>query len=80
MKVGFFEEKEGVKSMMRLLSYQLEWFFFLINIIYFWLNALSEKGITIDKYFIVFDLILLIGIFVPKYLQKIAESKIVDKI
>ena len=72
-KTGFFEEKPGAKSMMRLNSFILIWFFGIFNILYF----LGQN--TINYEFIMYDFVLLIGIFVPKYLQKIAENKIIQK-
>ena len=74
---GFFEEKPGVKSMMRLLSYQLFWFFVLFNFLFIYLDT-STAGFHITKEFIILDFIFLIAIFVPKYLQKFAESKFAD--
>ena len=68
-KVGFFEEKAGVRSMTRLNSFILLWFFLILNVLYF-LN-----GGTIDYNFMSFDLMLLVGVFVPKVLQKLVEAK-----
>lgn len=68
-KIGFFEEKVGVKSLTRLNSFILLLFFIAINLLYF------KGGGTIDYDFITFDLMLLIGIFVPKVLQKIVEAR-----
>jgi len=70
-KVGFFYEKLGVKSSTRLNSFILLWAFILFNLIYF-LNA----GV-IEMNFILFDFVLLIGIFAPKYLAKLAETGII---
>ena len=69
MKVGFFEEKEGVKSMTRLCSFILLWFFLILNLLYF------VGGGDVNMDFITFDLMLLVGIFVPKVLQKMVEVK-----
>ncbi len=66
-KVGFFYESEGVRSSTRLNSFLLLLCFFIFNLIYF-LN--SEP---IEMNFILFDFVLLIGIFAPKYLHKLAE-------
>lgn len=73
MMVGFFEEKEGVKSMTRLCSFILLWIFFVINLLYF------GGGGAIDYNFITFDLVLLVGIFVPKVLQKVVEGRDLTK-
>lgn len=69
MKIGFFEEKENSKSMMRLLSYQLEWFLFIFDLFYIWINT-GTTGFQIDKLFIAFNIVMLLFIFVPKLLQK----------
>lgn len=66
-KVGFFYEAEGIKSSTRLNSFLLLICFFIFNLIYF-LNA----GL-IEMNFILFNFVLLIGIFAPKYLHKLAE-------
>jgi hypothetical protein len=73
-KVGFFDEKKkGVRSSTRLNSFILLFFMMGFNIL------LSQtEGFKIDSSFIVFNFLLLIGIFAPKYLHKIAESKLSD--
>lgn len=68
-KVGFFEEKDGIKSMTRLNSFLLLVFFFAFNVLY-----LTGDG-EIDLNFIELDLLLLVGVFVPKVLQKVVEAK-----
>jgi len=70
-KTGFFEEAPGKRSMMRLCSFILMLTFIGINSIYF----LNKEAIEMN--FIILDLIMLLGIFVPKYLQKFAESGII---
>ncbi len=70
MKTGFFEESPGVKSSTRLNSFLLLWFLMGFNIM--WL--LAENGI--DGNFLMFNGLFLIGVFTPKYLHKIAESKL----
>ena len=70
MKTGFFEEAPGVKSSTRLNSFILLIFFCAINLL--WINA----GNTIDGNLLIFNLILLVGIFAPKYLHKVVEMKI----
>ncbi len=67
-KVGFFYEKSGVKSSTRLNSFILLWACILFNLIYF----LGDGAIEMN--FILFDFVMLIGIFIPKYLAKIAEA------
>ena len=70
-KVGFFYEKPGVKSSTRLNSFILLWAFILFNLIYFFNSGAIEMN------FILFDFVMLIGIFIPKYLAKIAESGLI---
>ena len=70
MKTGFFEEAPGVKSSTRLNSFILLMFFCAINLL--WING----GNTIDGNLLIFNLILLVGVFAPKYLHKIVEMKI----
>ena len=67
---GFFEEAPGVKSSTRLFSFLVMLFLFAFNI----LLSISE-GFSIDYNFILFNFIILIAIFTPKYLHKLAERK-----
>jgi hypothetical protein len=67
-KVGFFEESAGVKSSTRLFSFLLLLFMFGFDIL-----IASSQEFKIDPYFIVFNFVLLIGVFIPKYLHKLAE-------
>lgn len=69
-KVGYWEEAPGQKSSTRLNSFILLLLFVFIN----GYRTISNEC-EFDFNFIMFDLILLIGIFAPKYLQKIAELK-----
>ena len=71
MKTGFFEEKEGVKSSTRLNSFIL-----LLFLIGFNLMLSRLEGFKIDANFITFNIVLLIGVFAPKYLHKLAEMKL----
>ena len=71
-KIGFFEEKEGQKSSTRLNSFLLLFFMFCFDIV-----LSQSNGFSIDYNFILFNFIMLIGVFAPKYLHKIAESKII---
>lgn len=73
MKIGFFEESEGVKSSTRLNSFLLLMFFMGFNFLWVW-----GKN-PIDGNFIFFNSLLLIGIFTPKYLHKLAEMKLNQK-
>ncbi len=70
MKTGFLEEAPGVKSSIRLNSLILLFFFMGFNT----LMALSD-AFVIDSMFVTYNFVLLIAIFVPKYLQKFAEVK-----
>lgn len=67
-KVGFFEEKENVKSSTRLNSFLLLLFLFVFD---FYLAINPNFEITFD--FVLFNLVMLAGIFTPKYLHKLAE-------
>jgi len=69
MKVGFFEESEGVKSSTRLGSFISLFFLFGFDIL------LSQAdGFNIDYDFTLFNLLWLVAVFVPKYLHKLAEK------
>lgn len=69
MKTGFFEEKPGVKSSTRLNSFILLFAFIGFNTM--WIYG----GNDLTGNLLLFDLLLLVGIFAPKYLHKIAEAK-----
>lgn len=75
MKVGFFSESEGVKSSMRLMSFLVFWL--LVGIDYLVLERGFYKDKAYDMMFVVFfiavNLIFLVAVFFPKYLQKIIE-------
>jgi hypothetical protein len=70
MKTGFFEEAPGVKSSSRLSSFILLFFLMAFDIM---LSRL--EGFVIDYNFIGFNFLLLIAIFAPRYLHKLAELK-----
>lgn len=72
MKVGFFEEEENVKSSTRLNSFILLLFFMAFNLL--WING----GNDLTGNLLLFDVFLLVGIFAPKYLHKLAELKMKD--
>ena len=70
-KIGFFEEEEGVRSSTRLQSFIL--LFFLMG--FDALLSLAD-GFVINYDFTLFNLLILIAVFAPKYLHKIAEMKL----
>ncbi len=67
---GFFEEKEGVKSSTRLNSFILLWALIGLDA-----GLLLYTKVPIDANFITFNFLLLIAVFAPKYLHKLAELK-----
>jgi uncharacterized membrane protein required for colicin V production len=73
-KVGYFEERPGVKSSTRVNSFILLLFLMAFDT----LLALTP-GFILGYNFVLFNLVLLIGVFAPKYLQKVLESKIFSK-
>lgn len=70
-KTGFFEEKAGHKSSMRLFSFILLIFFCLFNFYY-----VISKDCALSPDFIALDFVFLVAIFAPKYLQKAVELKL----
>ena len=70
MKVGFFEEAEGVKSSTRLNSFILLWG--LLAFDGMWLYGGNE----ISANFLMLNGLLLVAIFAPKYIHKIVEMKL----
>jgi hypothetical protein len=73
ISIGFFDEAEGVKSSTRLNSFILLLFFCVFNMYY-----IISKDCALGFDFTFFDSMLLIGVFAPKYLQKIAELRFGD--
>jgi hypothetical protein len=78
-KTGFFQEQPGVKSMMRLQSFMVLIFFFLVNLVIIatMVKALS-KGCelpAINDNFLWLDCIVLVFAFFPKVAQKLIEVK-----
>jgi len=69
-KTGFFEEAPGVKSSTRLNSFILLIFFCIFNSV--WIYG----GNTLNGNLLMLDMLLMVGIFAPKYLHKIVEAKI----
>jgi len=70
-KIGFFEETEGVKSSTRLYSFGLLLFFVAFNVMWLYLGAILPS----ENFMLILDFLLIIGIFTPKYLHKLAEMK-----
>jgi hypothetical protein len=70
-RVGFLEEKPGVKSSTRAFSFMLLCFLF-----YFDYILINKTDFSITAEFGLFNLVMLVGVFAPKYLQKIAEMKL----
>ena len=67
--VGFFEEAPGIKSSTRLNSFILLFAFIGFNAL--WLQG----GNDITGNLLMLDTLLLVGVFAPKYMHKIAETK-----
>ena len=76
MKVGFFEEQEGIKSSTRLMSFLLLVFVFAFDVGYLMGQVQLGKSLQIDMNFITLNIVFLLGVFAPKYLQKLAELKL----
>lgn len=76
MKIGFFEEAEGIKSSTRLMSFLLLFFVFAFDVGYLVGQVQLGKQLQIDMNFITINIVFLLGVFAPKYLQKIAELKL----
>jgi len=70
-KIGFFEETEGVKSSTRLNSFML-----LLFLMGFDIMLAQTPTFALDYNFIFFNFVGLLGVFTPKYLHKLAESKL----
>lgn len=79
MATGFFEETPGVKSLMRLMSFLMLLFFFIMNsmILAVHIKALAHgcELPQISENFLWFDSICLVAAFCPKVLQKLIEAK-----
>ena len=73
MKVGFFQESEGVDSMMRLLSFCSFW----ASVIFGFLTMRTpEEAVAAQSMGTWLTIAFLIGAFAPKGIQKIAELKL----
>ena len=73
-KTGYFEERPGVKSSTRVNSLILLMFMMIFDV----LLALTP-AFVLGYNFVLFNLVLLIAVFTPKYLQKILESRIFSR-
>jgi len=71
-KIGFFEEKENERSMMRLLSFLS---FFVAVYIAIYAIMTKQPGVTIDVQTMTFFGFFMVAAFVPKAVQKFAEVK-----
>jgi hypothetical protein len=71
-KIGFFEEKAGEQSMMRLLSFLS---FFVAVFIAIYSITTKQPGVAIDVQTMTFFGFFMVGAFVPKAVQKFAEMK-----
>ncbi len=69
--IGFFDEAPGHKSSMRLFSFILLLFFCAFSFYY-----VASKGCELNADFIAFEMVQLVAVFAPKYLQKVAEMKL----
>lgn len=69
MKIGFFEEAEGVKSSLRLMSFLS----FIVSVAFSFI-AFQFEHIGSEHLTIIFGF--LVGAFAPKVVQKFAEEKI----
>lgn len=74
-KIGFFEEEENSKSHMRLMSFLVYWLLVGIDYIILERSYYSNKEYDMNFIwtFLGVNLLFLIAIFYPKYLQKILE-------
>ena len=74
--IGFFEEKEGVRSMMRLSSFILLLYFIISNTSIFIPIIFMDHSYTISFliYHVINNFTMLGYIFIPKLLQKKVEN------
>ena len=77
-KAGYFDDENGDFSSGRLISFLMQFFFYIINIMV-WSGILNDPAISKNMQFVfmflIFDAILLVAIFVPKQLSKLSEIK-----
>ena len=81
-KSGYFEDANGDRSSSRLTSYLMQFFFYVINLMVF-SAVLADHSLIKDLHFIfmflIFDFLLLLAIFVPSQLNKVAEiTKLIE--
>lgn len=78
VKAGYFEDENGDKSSTRLISFLMQFFFYIINIMVF-SGILNNPAIINNMQFVfiflIFDFLMLLAIFIPKQLSKISEIK-----
>lgn len=78
IKAGYFEDENGDKSSTRLISFLMQFFFYIINIMVF-AGILNNPAIISNMQFVfiflIFDALMLVAIFVPKQLSKLSEIK-----
>ena len=74
---NFLEEKPGVWSQIRVMSFLVFWLLVMIDFMVLKYSSYSKDNHPYDMWFTVFmigiNLVFLIAIFYPKYLQKIIE-------
>lgn len=76
---NYLVDENGKPSSTRLFSWWMLWFFFILNGIYLGLT-MSKYNAVLDINFIVYDFMLLLAIFAPKYLSKMQEiNNLIDK-
>jgi len=81
-KAGYFEDANGDRSSSRLTSYLMQFFFYVINLMVF-SSVLADislaKNLQFVFMFLIFDFLLLMAIFVPAQLNKVAEiTKLIE--
>lgn len=77
-KIGFFEEDVNVKSSTRLNSFLLLLFTMGFNLMWIYGNSDLTGNNDLTGNLLIFNSLLLTGVFAPKYLHKIIEAKIGD--
>jgi len=75
-KSGYFEDANGDRSSSRLTSYLMQFFFYVINLMVFSAVLVDHsllKDLQFIFMFLIFDFMMLLAIFVPNQLNKVAE-------